>query len=96
VPTYACGMVKGNWERRAELGLLRKLEGKRLKEARKTPTNKALSPESVYTKLMKCESDLIESLSVYLESPPDAILVCKEHFRYETCNRKKCKLGHAR
>lgn len=95
-------MVKGNWERRAELATQRKLEGKQKKEERKsTPSGGRNKCESAYNRIMKDEnllqSDIDPSYPLiwaWLESEEETF-VCSEWFRFESCKAgKKCKLSH--
>jgi hypothetical protein len=86
-------MVKGNWERRAELASQRRLEAKEKKTAKKQ--GKLVSIESILNKL-KRDDQLISSgakVEIFL-ADPDESLVCRIHFRTEECNSKKCRYSH--
>jgi hypothetical protein len=88
-------MVKGNWERRAELVAARR-EEERNKKAQKSVKSKDASAESVMTKLQR-DSSLLDSgakIEVWLE-PDTPVLVCTNWLRTEECSVKKCKFVHA-
>lgn len=84
-------MVKGNWERRAELADVRRAEAKAKKLARRQP--KAAAPESVVNKLIRDESIATLNCLVWLENN-EAVKVCSAHFRGEMCGNKKCRIFH--
>lgn len=95
-------MVKGNWERRAELASQRKADGKLKKEMKKeTPSGERNKQESVYNKLIKDEAlqekdatDAYPLIWVWLQSEEETT-VCSEWFRNESCYAgKKCKIPH--
>lgn len=79
-------MVKGNWERRAELSLLRRTEAKKMKEERKT---KPAGIESICSKLLQ-DIDRFNTIYAYVDS---GLKVCRAYLRSD-CLLKKCKLLH--
>lgn len=95
-------MVKGNWERRAELAAIRRLEEKQKKEISKSDTN-YLSIESVFKKIMNDKlllNDSSSSLIVWMvveqntSISTSCIDFCSSWYRIESCLNKKCKLSH--
>jgi hypothetical protein len=88
-------MVKGNWERRAEMALIRRKEAKEKKANRNRP--KSVSSEAAWSKLHADEA-LQKSgagITVWLEdASDDAPPVCSSWFRCEECDVKKCRLSH--
>ena len=84
-------MVKGNWERRAELAALRREEEKALKAQRKERESKprVASAESILVRL-KREGP---SLRVWL-ARPGAEECCQLWFRTGFCELKKCRFAH--
>lgn len=86
-------MVKGNWERRAELVAARRVE-ERNKKAQKSVGSKLLATaESVITKVQRdplLEEDTAEA---WLQSEQE-VPVCREWFRTESCSVKRCKQSH--
>ena len=95
-------MVKGNWERRAELAAIRRLEEKQKKEISKNDTN-YLSIESVIKKIMNDKlllNDSSSSLIVWMEIEHKTSIstgcvdCCSSWYRIESCLNKKCKLSH--
>jgi hypothetical protein len=90
-------MVKGNWERRAELVAARRLEERATKATKKAPKAKQVGGESVLTKLLR-DTSLLEMsptpvIHVWLETdPPEA--VCRSWLRTEDCPQRKCKHKH--
>ncbi|KAJ1391296.1 hypothetical protein B484DRAFT_459504 [Ochromonadaceae sp. CCMP2298] len=90
-------MVKGNWERRAELVATRRLGEKAIKANKKSTKTKPVGGESVLTKLLR-DTLLLEStpppvILLWLESdPPEA--VCRSWLRTEACPQRKCKNKH--
>ena len=86
-------MTKGNWERRAEMSLIRRTEAKE-KKATKSDTTK-INTESILQKLQR-DDKLISSgahVSVWLADPTEKML-CKCFMRRDDCRNKKCKLQH--
>jgi hypothetical protein len=84
-------MVKGNWERRAELAATRRLQHKEEK-LRPKP---AVNGESVLTRLLRDELLLTSgaTLWAWLETVP-SLDVCRSWFKLEECDNRKCKLSH--
>eukprot|EP01038_Epipyxis_sp_PR26KG_P015131 gene15131-20369_t len=95
-------MVKGNWERRAELAAIRRDEKKNLKAAKKKgndPNNGSLNNPSIDGIIYKLtyESMLTkvkEFVTIWLEDEDHNNTLCQEFFRTELCSNKKCNLGH--
>ena len=88
-------MVKGNWERRAELASLRRAEEKERKALKKTG-GKAVNPESILQKLYK-DSFLKENgarIDVYVADPEGDMMCCGAHLRTADCRMKRCRLMH--
>ena len=86
-------MTKGNWERRAEMSLIRRTEAKEKKASRSDTTK--INLESILHKLQRDEQ-LIASganTNVWLSDPTEAML-CKCYMRRDDCRNKKCKLIH--
>ena len=86
-------MTKGNWERRAEMSLIRRTEAKE-KKASKNDTTK-VKPESILHKLQRDEH-LNHSgavVKVFLADPTE-FMMCKCYLRRDECRIKKCKLPH--
>jgi hypothetical protein len=86
-------MVQGNWERRAELSLLRRTAAKE-KKALKNDTTR-INPEGVLQKLQRDEQLAISGarITVYLTDQTEKSM-CKCQMRTEDCRLKKCKLPH--
>jgi hypothetical protein len=84
-------MVKGNWERRAELANQRRLEAKQRKIEKKT---KGPSIESICVHLLRDQylNDQRSIIHCYLPLD-DNFLVCKLYLRAE-CSAKRCKYAH--
>ena len=88
-------MVKGNWERRAELASMRRAEEKERKALKKTG-GKAVNPESILQKLYK-DSFLKENgarIDVYVADPEGDMMCCGAHLRTADCRMKRCRLMH--
>ena len=88
-------MVKGNWERRAELASLRRAEEKERKALKKTG-GKAVNPESILQKLYK---DMVlkvngAHIDVYVADPEGGMMCCAAHLRTADCRMKRCRLMH--
>lgn len=86
-------MVKGNWERRAELAAQRRLESKEKKAARKC---KAPTVQSIVHRLYTDESMMAKSaVELYLITPGDPpVQLCRRWLRFDSCSARKCKLRH--
>lgn len=83
-------MVKGNWERRAQLASQRREEVKQKKASAGSSKNHF---ESCYCKLSK-EEDFSDYM-VWLSLQNDSDTCCSSFLRYEHCPKmKKCKLPH--
>jgi hypothetical protein len=86
-------MVKGNWERRAELANVKRQEARERKQLKKS--GKVVNPESVLQKLFK-DTTLRAGgarVEVYV-AHPDAGVVCKTYLRTADCRVKRCRLLH--
>ena len=86
-------MVKGNWERRAELANVKRQEARERKQLKKS--GKVVNPESVLQKLQK--DSTLRAVGVCIEvyvAHPDAGVVCKTHLRTADCRVKRCRLLH--
>jgi hypothetical protein len=86
-------MVKGNWERRAELAEVRRQEAKSKKQARGKV--KPINGESVLKYLTK-ESLVLDShnkVELWLDSENE-VKVCHKWFRSEACSIKRCRFSH--
>jgi hypothetical protein len=86
-------MTKGNWERRAEMSLIRRTEAKE-KKASKSDTTK-INLESILQKLQRDEQLILSggNVNVWLKDPTENLL-CKCYMRRDDCRNKKCKLIH--
>lgn len=87
------GMVKGNWERRAELANVKRQEARERKQLKKS--GKVVNPESVLQKLFK--DSTLRAVGARIEvyvAHPDAGVVCKTHLRTADCRVKRCRLLH--
>jgi hypothetical protein len=88
-------MVKGNWERRAELVAARRLEERANKANKAAGAKQFASGESVATKLSR-DSQLQDGgarIEAWLEqNSPE--LMCHSWLRLEKCTQKKCKYTH--
>jgi hypothetical protein len=85
-------MVKGNWQRRAELADIRRKEAKEKKAAR---SNKKVTAEGAMSRL-RADTELSESpanVSVWLEVKERRI-VCRQWFFEGNCMAKKCRMSH--
>ena len=83
--------MKGNWERRAELALHRRLESKEKKAAKKS---KAPTLPSIVHKLYS-DDDLRNRVELYLRTPgEEPVQLCRRWFRFDSCGAKKCKYRH--
>lgn len=84
-------MVKGNWERRAEMANQRRMEAKQRKIDKKT---KGPSIESICIHLLRDKylQDQLSVIHCYLPLD-DSFLVCKSYLRSE-CSAKRCKYAH--
>jgi len=85
-------MVKGNWERRCELALQRRLENKERKEKKKT-AQKVANGDSVFARLSTFEDLFFSRIDSYLEKD-SGDLVCSSFMRTGECTHKKCKFSH--
>lgn len=86
-------MVKGNWERRAELVAARRVE-ERNKKAQKSVGSKQLATaESVITKVQRDPLLEEDAAQAWFQSESE-VPVCKEWFRSESCSVKRCKHSH--
>ena len=86
-------MTKGNWERRAEMSLIRRTEAKEKKASRNDTTK--IKPESVLQKLHRDQELALSGVrvDVYLSDPSEH-MICKCYMRRDDCRIKKCKLPH--
>ena len=86
-------MTKGNWERRAEMSLIRRTEAKEKKASRNDTTK--IKPESVLQKLHRDQQLALSGVrvDVYLSDPSEHT-ICKCYMRRDDCRVKKCKLPH--
>lgn len=89
-------MVKGNWERRAELAAKRRDENRKEKIQKKL---KIPSIESIINKLLNNKNNTINDIIICWLYPLDELnnndsYICKQWFRYGNCSSKKCKLNH--
>jgi hypothetical protein len=88
-------MVKGNWERRAELVAARRIEERSQKAAKAAGSKQFATGESVVTKLMR--DPWIEqsgsTVEAWLKGDSDG-RCCQAWLRTEQCATKKCKLSH--
>ena len=84
-------MVKGNWERRAEMANQRRMEAKQRKREKKT---KGPSIESICIHLLRDQylQDQLSVIHCYLPLDEN-FLVCKSYLRSE-CSAKRCKYAH--
>lgn len=101
-------MVKGNWERRAEIGLLRRKEEKERKAAKKAGVKSASAvAASLLARDSSSELTNLESLQCFCFSEEEEAAVCSEYLRAGECShagkkgdKKKdkkeraCKWGH--
>jgi hypothetical protein len=83
-------MVKGNWQRRAELANLKRAAAKAKKQGRCSSTP---SPESVITKLTRFPELADSNIYVWLSTQDDR-LICSAFFRGD-CSNRKCKQSHS-
>ena len=85
-------MVKGNWERRAELAAQRREEEKQRKAQRRAG-DKAPSAEAVVSRLRA--EGLVEGSQCWLDQPEAAEAeVCHTYFRTGECAVRRCKYPH--
>lgn len=88
-------MVKGNWERRAELVAARRVEERNRKLSKSAGSKQLATAESVITKVQR--DPLFQkdgsTVEVWLLSDSD-ISVCREWLRTESCSTKRCKYLH--
>lgn len=89
-------MVKGNWERRAELSSQRRKEEKRKKEARKAGVID-YTPRMICDILLQSQSEDLTMASAtilaYLDESSGSS--CLQHVRgFDGCVKKRCKLSH--
>jgi hypothetical protein len=84
-------MVKGNWERRAEMAAARRIENKELKKCSKD-RKKVATGEVARAKLLHMPVDT-DTIVVWCVSP-SAKIVCSDWLRADNCKLKKCKLNH--
>jgi len=86
-------MVKGNWERRAELASLRRAEEKERKALKKK--GKVVNPESILQKLHKDTMLKLNGarIDVYVADPEGGMMCCA-HLRTADCRVKRCRLMH--
>ena len=93
-------MVKGNWERRAELAAQRRDEDKRLRAERKERVagGGTVSAESVVTRLRQQQhaQGQDEGMLCWLSSssPLPSPAVCRAMYRTGFCSTRKCRLVH--
>jgi len=86
-------MVRGNWERRAELGNIRRQRARDRKKERRE-NGKIPNGEAVL-RLLKQDSNLITitsnaKIEIWLDPiEGSCYLVCKSWFRYDNCTAKK-------
>ena len=94
-------MVKGNWERRAELASKKRAEAKERKAAKKSGA--VVNPESCCHKLAADAGLRARGarLEVYVRDDEDnnetgsgGAVVCRHHFRRGDCTVKRCRLMH--
>lgn len=87
-------MVKGNWERRAELAALRREEEKARKLEKKSKGGclKVVSAESVVSRMKREGVDAQCWLAAVDEA--SAVSVCRAFFRTGFCSAKRCRLVH--
>ena len=86
-------MVRGNWERRAEIAANRRAESKVRKEEKKIKV-KSANGESVYNKLI-CYFPELKGVQIdaWLRHEP-IIKCCSLHMRTEECNNRRCPFSH--
>jgi hypothetical protein len=84
-------MVKGNWERRAELASLRREEEKERKAQRKAG-DKVPSSEAVVSRLRG--EGLVEGCRCWLDQLDAEAEVCHAYFRSGECLVRRCKYPH--
>lgn len=84
-------MVKGNWERRAELAANRRLENR---EKKKNSKEKVATGESVRARLLSPKFVTNPSNILVWCVSGEQRAVCSNWFRADSCTLKKCKLGH--
>jgi hypothetical protein len=91
-------MVKGNWERRAELAANRRDLNRQNKIQKKL---KIPSIESIINVLLNNKSNSINDIIICWLNPLDVDIlnnnesfICKQWFRFGNCINKKCKLSH--
>jgi len=88
-------MVKGNWERRAELATKKRQEAKERKALKKSGA--VVNPESCANKLA---ADVVlrargARIEVYVrDDAGGGSVVCRHHFRRADCAVKRCRLLH--
>lgn len=86
-------MVKGNWERRAELAALRREEEKARKlEKKSRGSSTKVSAESVVSRLKREGVEAQCWLAAVDEA--SAVSVCRAFFRTGFCSAKRCRLLH--
>ena len=90
-------MVKGNWERRAELASLRRANDKIAKAERKAGSRK-ITTEAASNKLLSDNSLIDAVIYAWLKDDSfndETASVCSAHIRsFEGCPLKRCKLIH--
>ena len=86
-------MVRGNWERRAEIAATRRADSKQRKEERKTRV-KTVNGESVYQKLITYLDFKDVKIDAWLRHDP-IIKCCSLHMRTEECNNRRCPFSHS-
>ena len=92
-------MVKGNWERRAELAQIRRAEGRLAKEEKKLSGGKKsikICGESAVMKLLSFHigSDVV--LTAWLDLKRSLGRICSANLRlFEGCSIKRCRLPHS-
>jgi hypothetical protein len=88
-------MVKGNWERRAEMVAARRLEERANKLNKAAGAKQFASGESVATKLLRDTllRDGGARIEAWLEQEPPE-MICHSWLRQEKCSQKKCKYRH--
>lgn len=90
-------MVKGNWERRAELAALRREEEKARKAEKKQAGPKATTAESVLARLRRGGGDNAEGVMVWVlraDAAQHHELVCRSWYRTSFCEAKRCRCAH--
>ena len=85
-------MVKGNWERRAELGMLRREAEKETKAKRRAGV-KSGSAIAASLHARSTGSETPWSIVVYLFAEDEGLRVCSRYLRGDACDQKDFKKG---